>query len=787
MGTESKGADEVLAVERIALALFDDLLDVPESVCEQWIADRTADPRVKRRLAAMLEAERISTPGVSRVFGTGAAPLAIEPAVAAGPERIGRYRLLGVIGRGGMGTVYRAVRDAGDFTHEVAIKLIKPGLLSDVLVGRFLSERQTLADLQHANIARLYDGGATDDGSPYIVMELVEGAMPVDRWADTHALPTADRVVLVEQAAGAIAYAHQRLVVHRDVTPLNVLVGTGGALKLIDFGIARPAGTEAAATEEKRRTAPTQGDISALGRLLLRLVPAPEPELAAIAAEATAGRYPTADAFRDDLLAWRSGMPVAAMRGGDGYRLRKFLRRHRVPSVLVGAALAGLLVAMIGVAVASRQARRAEAEADARFNETRSIAKAMLFDVFDKVSRVSGATEARQALADTSIRYLDALAAMGNAPADVRIEAGRGYVRLAEVTGGGQYATLGRYADANALLDRAATLLEPAYAARPDDKAVALAFAALRAEQAGTDLYNNNQPARARARATDAEKATAPFATHDAEAARLHALAIQAQGDSYGWNDDFAAALPFHLRAEAFLKALPAALLGNVLVRAARSGNLRLLAEAQHKLKQEDAARATIDQGIAINRGLLAEAPDDPKLRRKLAMSLWYAAVVHRTNERDREARAAIAEAVGLARQMVARDPHDSSGLQLLALASEIEAQLYMDSGDKAKSYTASESALGAHRTLVELAGGAPGALRSYTATLRTTASNRYNFGDIEGACTLWRQILANIGELQAKSALTELDRRNVLAETRGFMRDICEGKKPKAQWPARM
>ena len=303
-------------------------------------------------------------------------------------------------------------------------------------------------------------------------------------------------------------------------------------------------------------------------------------------------------------------------------------------------------------------------------------------------------------------------------------------------------------------------------------------------EQAGTDLYNNNQPERARARAIAAEGATAALAGRDAEAARLHALAIQSQGDSFGWNDDYAAALSHHLRAETFLSGLPGAIAGDPRVSAVRSGNLRLLGEAQHKLKMVPEARATLDRAIAINRRLLAAAPDDPQMLRKLAVSLWYAAVVHRTNRRDAQAKADIAEAVALARRMQARDPADSGALQLLALTSEVEAQVAADRGDKAASLGASDTALAAHRRLVELAGDAPGALRSYTATLRTTAGNAYNLGDIRRACFHWRQALGNYRQLQQKGALTELDRNNALPETAAFVRDICEGGKPRTAWP---
>ena len=761
------------ATERVALLLFDDLLDVPETARTRWIEERTADPAVKARLADLLEADRVAS------LRTGGAALGLSgPAPL--PDRIGQYRITALIGRGGMGAVYRGTRDAGDFQHEAAIKLIKPGLLSEVLAQRFRAERQTLASLQHPNIARLYDGGETADGAPYIVMELIEGE-PIDKWANARNLDEQARLALVETAARAVAYAHQRLIVHRDITPLNVLVQPDGTVKLIDFGIARPAGLAGQQGRGDSEGVSTETDIAALGRLLKRLIPAPGPELAAIIATP----YPSADALAADLHALRTGQPVSAMGGGEAYRLRKFAARNKPTVAAASLALAALVGGLIAVSLANAGARRAESEAEARFEQTRAIAKALLFDVYDDVSKVPGATKARETLAKTAITYLDALAAMEDAPASVRAEAGRGFVRLAEVTGGGQSQSLGRYADANALLKRAEALLAPAYAANPQNPDLAVAYATLRLEQAGTNLYNNNAADAARTEAQQAEKAIAPFATTSPEAARLMATALQTQGDSYSWNNDYPNALPYHQKAEDFLAGLPAPLAADSKVRAARSANLRLLAEPQHKLKMNAEARATLDQAVAINRTLLAETPDDPATLRKLTVSLWYAAVVHRTNGRDKEARAAIEEAVQLANRMAAQDPNDAGALQMQAITGEVLAQVHADRRDATASKAATAAVLKAHDRLVELAGNAPGARRSRTAALRTSAGNLYNLGDIAGACQVWRETLDSYLSLKSTNNLSEFDSKNGLPETQAFIRDICENGKPRSQWPA--
>ena len=153
-------------------------------------------------------------------------------------QRIGPYRLLRRLGRGGMGTVYLAQRDDGQFHKQVALKLIRRGLDTDDILSRFRYERQILASLDHPHIARLYDGGMTDDGRPYFVMEYVEGE-PITAYCDAHRLTTKQRLALFRTVCRAVQYAHQNLIIHRDLKPSNILVTEDGTVKLLDFGIAK--------------------------------------------------------------------------------------------------------------------------------------------------------------------------------------------------------------------------------------------------------------------------------------------------------------------------------------------------------------------------------------------------------------------------------------------------------------------------------------------------------------------------------------------------------------------
>src|SRR5215213_2268293 len=160
---------------------------------------------------------------------------AVDPAIG---RRIGVYILSREVGRGGMGAVYEAFRADGEFRQRVAVKLIKRGMDTDFILRRFRNERQILATLDHPYIARLLDGGTTDDGLPYFVMEYIEG-LPVYRYCDERQLTVTERLRLFSMVCDAVNYAHQKLVIHRDIKPSNIMVTPGGVPKLLDFGIAK--------------------------------------------------------------------------------------------------------------------------------------------------------------------------------------------------------------------------------------------------------------------------------------------------------------------------------------------------------------------------------------------------------------------------------------------------------------------------------------------------------------------------------------------------------------------
>ncbi|PYU09628.1 MAG: serine/threonine protein kinase, partial [Acidobacteria bacterium] len=153
-------------------------------------------------------------------------------------RRIGPYQVIRQIGHGGMAVVYFAVRADDQYRKSVAIKLVRPGLDREDLLRRFRNERQTLATLDHPNMVKLLDGGSTEEGLPYLVMDYVEG-VPIDEYCDTHRLSTTERLQLFRAVCAAVHFAHRNQVIHRDLKPANILVTSEGVPKLLDFGIAK--------------------------------------------------------------------------------------------------------------------------------------------------------------------------------------------------------------------------------------------------------------------------------------------------------------------------------------------------------------------------------------------------------------------------------------------------------------------------------------------------------------------------------------------------------------------
>ena len=253
--------------------IFSAVLELPGAQRAAFLAEHCAgDAELRAEVESLLQsheaAERfIETPALAMnaTLLAGIPTLSDadgQPEPSALGKRIGAYEIVRELGEGGMGVVYLAVRADDQYRQHVAIKLIRQGFASDFLVRRFRHERQILASLNHPNIARLFDGGTTEDGRPYLVMEYIEGE-PIDAYCDAHQLPLANRLQLFLQVCAAVQFAHQNLIVHRDLKPGNILVTVDGTPKLLDFGIAKLL------QDEAHSAAITQPDATLTGMRLM--------------------------------------------------------------------------------------------------------------------------------------------------------------------------------------------------------------------------------------------------------------------------------------------------------------------------------------------------------------------------------------------------------------------------------------------------------------------------------------------------------------------------------------
>lgn len=434
-------------------------------------------------------------------------------------EQYGPFRVLHLLGRGGMGAVYLAERADGDFTQQVALKVLAPHLVDERFVERFRAERQLLAGLQHPHIVRLLDGGVSAHGEPYLVTEYIDG-QALDRFANEHRLTVPERVRLFLQVCSAVEYAHQNLIVHRDLKPSNILVAKDGTAKLLDFGTAKLVGdagdktaTEAmlitpryASPEQLRNEViTTRSDIYSLGLILHELLSgsrafagagdamgelarayqfAEATDLGAqLSAEAAAERRSTvrdlAKTLRGDLraIARKAISSDAAQRYGSVSELAADLEAYldgRPVSArklhfwyvagkfvsrqrwAVGAAALLLLASGIGIATTVFEKRRAER----RFAQVRQLAHYQLFDVYDDAARIVGSTRLRARLAEEALQYLDGLHAEAAGDAELQLELARGYLRVADVMGNYTKENLGDRKRAQELYAKAAALLD---------------------------------------------------------------------------------------------------------------------------------------------------------------------------------------------------------------------------------------------------------------------------------------------------------------------------------------
>jgi tetratricopeptide (TPR) repeat protein len=497
-------------------AIFSEALAAPSEERNALIEARSnGDQELAAEVASLLKACEVEE---SLTASRQLAPKAGRE-TGAESKAIGPYVLDRLLGRGGMGAVYLAHRADGQFEQQVAIKLIDLPLATGLFRDRFRQERQILAGLQHPFIARLLDGGVTASGDLYLAMEYVDG-VPIHRFCAEKHLTEAQRLTLFLRVCEAVEFAHQNLVVHRDLKPDNILVADDGTPRLLDFGTAKllsptlavpgseltregyQSFTPQYASPEQVLGNPitTASDTYSLGVLLYLILTGAMPydlkefttaemlraiceesprrpsqatgaddrldaDLEAILLKALRKepreRYLTAEQLASDIRAYLGGQPVAARQGTLRYRTCKFARRNRL--ALAGAAfLAVTLVA--GVAGVAWQARVADAErrkAEARSADLRLLSNSLLSELDEAIKQLPGSTGVQKLLVTRVLEHLDRMAQDAQGDRLTRLDLVDAYVRLGNIQGNPYDQNLGDPDGGLSSLDKAIALAEP--------------------------------------------------------------------------------------------------------------------------------------------------------------------------------------------------------------------------------------------------------------------------------------------------------------------------------------
>ena len=703
-------------------------------------ADGVLLQEVESLLASMGAAgDRFETPSLRLSSSdTLLRDVAFAPPLAAS-ARVGGWRILRPLGRGGMGTVYLAERADAGFTQRAALKVARGGFADDLIRKRFLEERRILATLEHPDIARLIDGGATEDGVPYVVMEFVDG-VPIDTYCRERALDLRERLELFRRVCAVVRYAHQRLIVHRDLKAANILVTADGTPRLLDFGIAKLLDTSADTTQTLMRMVTpdsaspeqiqgaaitTATDVYALGVLLYRLLTGGHPHgsgrseadlIRAICEEEPRSpstiardripfdidvivmkalrkeperRYGSVEQFSDDLQRYLEGRPVHAVPDSVLYRARKFVRRHR----LGVAAAAALLVAVVaGISATLWQARAARQEreradahrarAERQFSAVRGLANVVLFELHDAVVALPGAIKAREVLLRRATEYLDALRQESAGDPQLTRELAHGYRRLAQVQGMVGMPNLGDPQSAARGYREAAALLESiagSTAGDPRDR-IWLAETYVRLGDYESD------PAKKRAllqRSRDLIEGIAPERHADVVALSTFNVVWGAISNDQLGAKDFAAAEASKRKAltatEAALRLEP----GNLDVSRNLSLNYKTLGAIIQTLGRHDEALPLFEKAIALDSDRVARQPQQPLWKLDLSFAFGSMAAVLAAKGERREALVYADKAVALREEVVALDPNEDFAKGALARGYDRQAALRAALGDE--------------------------------------------------------------------------------------------------------
>ncbi len=433
-------------------------------------------------------------------------------------QQIGHYKLIEELGSGGMGAVFLAERTDGEYDQKVAVKILQNGRSSELLIQKLRNERQILANLKHTNIVNILDGGTTEYGIPYIVMEYVDGTIITD-YIEEKKLTIRQKLKLFQKLCDVIIYAHQKLIIHRDIKPSNILISKTGEIKLLDFGIAKILDEQGLSTQDTQQSFITpdyaspehikglpltiSSEVYGLGILLYEILagfnpfkfgnksiedairttceynpPPPSKSTKNVNYELKGDidnicmkalykdpkdRYLTVDYLSQDIERYFNNEPVKATKDKWWYRTKKFIKRNK-SYLITGICIFAITLA--GLFSSLHQAKKTKV----MFTDLRGLTSTMLFDFYDGIANIEGTTEVKEMVVSKTIAYLNKMEKDNADNPDLMNDISDGYQRLGNIQGNSYFGNMGLSEDAFKSYIKAVKISEKLVAKNPNNQ-----------------------------------------------------------------------------------------------------------------------------------------------------------------------------------------------------------------------------------------------------------------------------------------------------------------------------
>ncbi|MFZ1700294.1 MAG: protein kinase [Pyrinomonadaceae bacterium] len=587
-------------------------------------------------------------------------------------QHFGNYRIIREIGSGGMGSVFLAERSDGEFSMQVALKLVRQSIAGSDVIARFKRERQILANLNHPNIAVLHDGGVSEKGEPFLAMEYVDGDSLVE-YAANNRLCVKDKLRLFLRVCSAVSYAHRNLVVHRDLKPSNILVTNTGEPKLLDFGLAKAFESDLSTTQTGMRAftpayaspeqilggnITTASDIYSLGVVFYELLAGCKPlnidhksfdeiistinnvepippsavvdendreasnqmlrgDLDTIALTALRKeperRFKTVEDLAEDIKRHLAGRPISARPNTAGYLAGKFIRRNKIAASAAFLIIASLVTGLVFSLWQAEQARQERDRAERRFQDVRQLSNSLLFEISPTIERLPGSIQARELLVKRALEYLDSLAAESRSDIGLQSELALAYEQVGNLQGNIDRPNLSDFAGAIQSFEKAKTIrmLLPLNATDQF----------LLAQNLRITSSIRNRQNDIKGSLADAEQARSLFdgllsANFDSPQFRLASIEAQFEhGQIYSYNNRYAEAIPRFRNA---LEALNGLDQEQPRARQLLAKGLAYLGNALSWDGQQTEAESEITTAIRVSEELGSQFPDDSEIQATL-------------------------------------------------------------------------------------------------------------------------------------------------------------------------